>query len=205
MGKDKIYENYRIMSLDGSVIYKSERAKEKDDKLTAVKGMQLYKEKFGGVLFKNLDTDKLETLIRDYEKENSEEFLVGDYLRAIVNVSFKHTVKEFEPNGGVYIRLGYSETDADIEDGVCVREIDGVKTLIAIDVWTRVEHPIDSELLGKCFTYDALRKTYTVVKKHMTTVANLKQIRESLYRDGFYIDNVHYVRYKRSAGASRER
>ena len=204
MGKDKIYENHRIMSLDGSVIYKSERAKAKDDKLTAVKGMQLYKEKFGGVLFKNLDTDKLETLIRDYEKENSEEFLVGDCLRAIVNVSFKHTVKEFEPNGGVYIRLGYSETDADMEDGVCVREIDGVKTLIAIDVWTRVEHPIDSELLGKCFTYDALRKTYTVVKKHMTTVANLKQIRESLYRDGFYIDNVHYVRYKRSAGASRE-
>ena len=45
-----------------------------------------------------------------------EEFLVGDYLRAIVNVSFKHTVKEFEPNGGVYIRLGYSENDADIEE-----------------------------------------------------------------------------------------
>ena len=33
MGKDKIYENYRIMSLDGSVIYKSERAKAKDDKI----------------------------------------------------------------------------------------------------------------------------------------------------------------------------
>ena len=204
MGKDKIYENYRIMSLDGSVIYKSERANSKADKLTAVKGTQLDKEKFGGVLFKNLDTDKLETLICDYEKKNSEEFLVGDYLRAIVNVSFKHTVKEFEPNGGVYIRLGYSETDADIEDGVCIREIDGVKTLIAIDVWKRVEHPIDSELLGKCFAYDAVRKTYTVVKDHMPTVANLMQIRESLYRDGFYIDNVHYVRYKRSAGASRE-
>ena len=204
MGKDKIYENYRIMSLDGSVIYKSERANSKADKLSAVKGTQLDKEKFGGVLFKNLDTDKLETLICDYEKKNSEEFLVGDYLRAIVNVSFKHTVKEFEPNGGVYIRLGYSETDADIEDGVCIREIDGVKTLIAIDVWRRIEHPIDPELLGKCFTYDALRKTYTVVNERMTTIANLKQIRESLYRDGFYIDNVHYVRYKRSAGASRE-
>ena len=121
MGKDKIYENYRIMSLDGSVIYKSERANSNADKLTAVKGTQLDKEKFGGVLFKNLDTDKLETLICDYEKENSEEFLVGDYLRAIVNVSFRHTVKEFEPHGGVYIRLGYSETDADIEDGVCVQ------------------------------------------------------------------------------------
>ena len=180
MGKDKIYENYRIMSLDGSVIYKSERANSKADKLTAVKGNQLDKEKFGGVLFKNLDTDKLETLICDYEKKNSEEFLVGDYLRAIVNVSFKHTVKEFEPNGGVYIRLGYSETDADIEDGVCIREIDGVKTLIAIDVWRRVEHPIDPELLGKCFAYDSLRKTYTVVKNHMPTVANLMQIRESL-------------------------
>ena len=49
MGKDKIYENYRIMSLDGSVIYKSERANSKADKLTAVKGTQLDKEKFGGV------------------------------------------------------------------------------------------------------------------------------------------------------------
>ena len=43
MGKDKIYENYRIMSLDGSVIYKSERANSNADKLTAVKGTSLIK------------------------------------------------------------------------------------------------------------------------------------------------------------------
>ena len=36
MGKDKIYENYRIMSLDGSVIYKSERAKEKVIELASI-------------------------------------------------------------------------------------------------------------------------------------------------------------------------
>lgn len=33
---------------------------------------------------------------------------------------------------------------------------------------------------------------------------NLKALREHFYQDGFCVDGVHYVRYKRSAGSSRE-
>lgn len=32
----------------------------------------------------------------------------------------------------------------------------------------------------------------------------IKQLREYFYENGFYIDGIHYVRYKRSAGSSRE-
>lgn len=33
---------------------------------------------------------------------------------------------------------------------------------------------------------------------------NLKSLREHFYASGFYLDGIHYVRYKRSAGSSRE-
>ena len=33
---------------------------------------------------------------------------------------------------------------------------------------------------------------------------NLKTLREHFYQDGFCVNGVHYVRYKRSAGSSRE-
>ena len=32
----------------------------------------------------------------------------------------------------------------------------------------------------------------------------IKELREHLYENGFYVDGVHYIRYKRSAGSSRE-
>lgn len=32
----------------------------------------------------------------------------------------------------------------------------------------------------------------------------IKELREHFYQGGFYLDGIHYVRYKRSAGSSRE-
>ena len=44
VGKHMIYEIYRIMPLDGMVIYKSKRTKARADKLTAIKGTQFDEE-----------------------------------------------------------------------------------------------------------------------------------------------------------------
>ncbi len=41
------------------------------------------------------------------------------------------------------------------------------------------------------------------LKENKKTLMTTKEIREKLYKDGFYIDGVKYVRFKRSAGSAR--
>lgn len=43
----------------------------------------------------------------------------------------------------------------------------------------------------------------SVTFKYKTDTMNTEEIRETLYRDGFYIGDKHYVRFKRSSGSSR--
>lgn len=35
-------------------------------------------------------------------------------------------------------------------------------------------------------------------------IVKIRQLREYFYKNGFHVDGIHYVRYKRSAGSSRE-
>ena len=49
-----------------------------------------------------------------------------------------------------------------------------------------------------------IKFTYTSDPKNKAKKINKKTLRKILYQDGFYIDNKHYVRYKRSSGSSRE-
>ena len=83
--------------------------------------------------------------------------------------------------------------------------------LIAIDVSFRensgyapVEKPIAEGILGKYFRYDAGTRSYKRSDKPIPTYISCREIREHLYTHGFDIDGIHYVRYKRSAGASRD-
>ena len=47
--------------------------------------------------------------------------------------------------------------------------------------------------------------TYKVEEgEQVKVIVNVKQLRNILYDNGFYLNGVHYVRYKRSAGSSRE-
>lgn len=43
-----------------------------------------------------------------------------------------------------------------------------------------------------------------VYKSQDDKPVNLKALREYFYENGFHLDGIHYVRYKRSAGSSRE-
>jgi type IV secretory pathway protease TraF len=69
------------------------------------------------------------------------------------------------------------------------------------------------ELLGTFFRYDEGARAYRVCRRGtdkdkgdtlIGTVENRGAVRAYLYEHGFFIDDVHYVRYKRSAGSSRE-
>ncbi len=65
-----------------------------------------------------------------------------------------------------------------------------------------VEAPADNAMLGNCFVYDAKRRMYDKIGDIPPAVKTV-DLRVQLYADGFDIDGIHYVRYKRSAGASR--
>ncbi len=203
--KKKVYGNMRIMAIEGKDIFRT-------DTLTALKNGKLNADKFSGIIDESLDTDKLCEVYKAHEAEIGYPYLAEKkYCRAIVSVSFDLAVKLFEQYGRRFVRYGYTVTDADMQDHACVREVGGEPTLIAIEIpyendksYAPVESPLSAELLGKYFEYDAEKKEYKRSKKDIPSAVKCEEIREHLYTHGFDIDGIHYVRYKRSAGSSRD-
>ena len=201
----KKYESMRIMSLEGSVLYKNEG-------FTATKDGKPDPQAFRGILDESLDTLKLAEVYARHEDEIGYPYLDGKkrFCRAVVNLSFNRAVKVYESSGNRYVLNGYKVTDEDMEDHVCFCTVGGKPTLIAIDVSYRedsryapVEEPLLDALLGKYFKYDPETRSYKRSDKAIPTDVTCQEIREHLYTHGFDIDGIHYVRYKRSAGASR--
>lgn len=202
----KKYESMRIMSLEGSVVFKNEG-------FTATKDGNPDPKAFRGVLDESLDTLKLAEVYDQHKSELAYPYLDGKkrFCRAVVCLSFNRAIKLYESYGNRYVLNGHSVTDADMQDHVCVSTVDGEPTLIAIDVsfrensgYTPVEEPIAEGILGKYFKYDADTRSYKRSDKTIPTDISCLEIREHLYTHGFDIDGIHYVRYKRSAGASRD-
>lgn len=201
----KRYESMRIMSLEGSVLYKNEG-------FTATKDGKPDPQAFRCILDESLDTLKLAEVYARHEDEIGYPYLDGKkrFCRAVVNLSFNRAVKVYESYGNRYVLNGYNVTDEDMEDHVCFCTVGGKPTLIAIDVSYRedsgyapVEEPLPDAILGKYFKYDPDTRSYKRSDKAIPTDVTCQEIREHLYTHGFDIDGIHYVRYKRSAGASR--
>ena len=208
--KKKKFKYHKILSLDGSDIFKRMQSTNGIAPLTALKDGKLDTSRFEGVLDESLETEKLAAIYAKHKKEMGVPYLTKNCTLAVVSVTFDFAVKEFEKYGRRFVRYGYDVSDADMTDHICVREIDGVLTLIAVEVpydddtaYTPVENPVGGELLGKIFAYDSKRRIYHRTGKSLATAVKCEDIRALLYRDGFTMDGIHYVRYKRSAGSSR--
>ena len=129
MATKKKYESMRIMSLEGSVLYKNEV-------FTATKNGKPDPQAFRGILDESLDTLKLAEVYARHENEIGYPYLDGKKLfcRAVVNLSFNRAVKVYESYGNRYVLNGYTVTDEDMEDHVCFCMVGNQPTLIAIDV-----------------------------------------------------------------------
>ena len=125
----KRYESMRIMSLEGSVLYKNEG-------FTATKDGKPDPQTFRGVLDESLDTLKLAEVYDQHKSEMGYPYIEGKkrFCRAVVNLSFNRAVKVYESYGNRYVLNGYSVTDEDMEDHACVCMVNGRPTLIAIEV-----------------------------------------------------------------------
>ena len=199
-GAKKAPEMTRIIAIDGSDILKHG--------ITTRKNGKLYPDAFRGVLDESLDTLKMKEIFKWHKAELPFPYLENkQFCRAVVNASFAYAIKQFEQYGRRFVRHGCTVTDDEMTDHVCVRDGE----LIAIEVpyskdtqYAAVQNPIPVELLGKYFMYDSKAKAYRRSKAAIPSAVTCKAIREKLYTEGFDIDGVHYVRYKRSAGASRD-
>ena len=197
---------FRIMSLDGSMLYKNVG-------FTATKNGKADPAAFRGVMDESLDTLMLAGIYNRYKKQIGYPFTEGKnlYCRALVDVSFDRAVKEYVSYGNRYVLNGYRVSDEDMSDHVCIRNVNGASTLVAIEVsykdkdgYAPVENPLSDEMLGRYFVYDEKAHAYKRTDKTIPSDVTCQEIREHLYEHGFDIDGIHYVRYKRSAGASRD-
>lgn len=208
--KKKEFKYHKILALDGCDIFRQMHAANGIAPLTALKDGKLDTSRFEGVLDESLETERLAAVYQKHAKEIGVPYLTDNCTRAVISVSFDFAIKEFEKYGRRFVRYGYDVADADITDHICVRDIDGEPTLIAVEVpynndtdYAPVENPIGEEILGKYFAYDSEKRCYCRTGKALETAVKCEEIRAVLYRDGFTVDGIRYVRYKRSAGNSR--
>lgn len=160
--KKKIQEHYRIISLDGSDVYKLSHPSQMYGKLTAMKDGEIDYSKYNATLDVSLDTQKLAEIYPKHASEMGVPFVEDlEFTRSIINLSFDYAVKLFEQSGNRFIRFGHTVMDEDFHDHICIREIDGVPTLIAVELphysvaeYEPVENPVDASVLGKYFIYD---------------------------------------------------
>lgn len=120
-----------------------------------------------------------------------------DYTQRVINVTFKYNNKLFNRiKPGLYVRSGYSADELFFQDHVAIEN--GI--LIGIEVDISVENPVPDNILENCFQYE-----YGVYKPktNIPILNSVADIREHLYENGFICDGIKYVRFKRSAGASR--
>ena len=62
-----------------------------------------------------------------------------------------------------------------------------------------------SDKFGNAYTLAVINVKFNYIYKQQDgSPVNLKSLREYFYTNGFCINGVHFVRYKRSAGSSRE-
>lgn len=161
--------------------------------------------KFINVFDYSLELIKLREVYYKAYRNHRMSWFNGDkeYTRSVINVTFKYAVYEYNrANSNTYVKYGHSIRDIEFEDNVCV--IDG--ELIGIKVGQEVHSPISDELLGSNFCFvknDGDIYGVYEAKRNMKPIHSSAETRQELYKNGFYCDGVHYVRFKRSSGAAR--
>ena len=100
-------------------------------------------------------------------------------------------IERVDETGGIdFNRLTFT-------DNIC---LDEEGKLSAIRTGCEAASPAPASVLGKYFY---LENGVYKAKEHIPTLHTVAQLREILYREGFWCDGLHYVRFKRSSGSAR--
>lgn len=150
----------------------------------------------------------LEELIDVYKKQCPDDPILyfthngKKYTDRVINVTFKYSVKEFnKAKENTFLRVEYQLNQVRFID--CIAR-DKDNEIVGIITEEPVRSPISDEELPKGFVLTVDKNGHVVYRiKNLTNICNVKQLRELMYKKGFYIDRVKYVRFKRSSGSAR--
>ena len=195
-------KSIKILSLEAKDVYAAMHLINKDDKGYNIRGKDgsISLRKFENTLDWSLDTIKLQ---EEYEKAVRRKgfyFMVNKrkYTQVIINVKFSYSYKEFNKvSKNEFVRAGYNLRDCVFTDGICIK--DGL--LVGIQTNIEVLNATSNKIIPSYFTYIDGRYQQTGT---IPVIKNKAELRQELYENGFICDGIKYVRYKRSAGSSRE-
>lgn len=135
---------------------------------------------------------------------------IHEYTQQVINVTFEYSVQEWNrARRGVYVKFGYDFRSLAFERHIAW---DGNKVVgVEIDAAFPEAEALDSSLLPRYFFTEYLKdkqgkptgQVMYRVKNNVKRVKSLAALRQELYRDGFWCDGRHYVRWKRSSGSAR--
>ena len=191
----------RIVQLDGKDIYLTNTLLDDEKigyRITSATGL-INQKRYKANLDYSLELIQLKAVYKEVYGDDGFSFQIGDfdYTRHVCSVTFKYSVKEFNRlSSDTYIRHDKDFRKAVFQD--CVWIEDG--ELLGVQVGRGVNTPIGEDILGKWFRFEDGKYASTDKFK---TIMSAKKIREWVYKNGFYMDGIRFVRYKRSAGSAR--
>lgn len=158
--------------------------------------------KFINTLDYSLDLIKMQEVFTQVCPSETFSFYANkkDYTYRVINVTFKYSNKQFNKvqKGDKTFYILYKYTYEDLVFHDCVAFADG--ELAGVEVNTPVKNAIPESVYEIAFKFD---DGVYKAKDNIQTMNSVANIREELYKNGFYCDGIKYVRFKRSAGSSR--
>lgn len=191
----------RIVQVDGKDLYLTNTLLDEEKigyRITNKYGLVNTK-RFRANLDYSLELIQLRNVYKKVYGSNNFSFRIGDfdYTKHVCSVTFKFSVKDYNRlSSDTYIRYDVDSRRAEFKD--CVWVEDG--QLLGVQTGRKFKDAVEPELLGKWF--EVVDGEYVATNK-FKTIMNASKIREWVYENGFYMDGIKFIRYKRSAGSAR--
>ena len=225
-------KKYKILTLEAREAYEID-VNGRDFHIYDENGGLRYR-RFNSFLHNSLELDHIREAFENAKKSRrlKGKFVVGtqesggdsyDATLAVVNMVFNSDDRTFSKkkfkNAYVYVLKGESiDFDKDICDHVCIKdgrlvaievpyETKKAGLLVSDDKYVPVVSPCDEEFLDGYFRYDSEHRCYIKTTKKLPSLMSRNDLRRYIYENGFTVHGenpVKYVRYKRSAGSSRQ-
>jgi len=191
----------RIVQVDGKDLYLTNTLLDEEKigyRITNKYGLVNTK-RFRANLDYSLELIQLRNVYEEVYGSNNFSFRIGDfdYTKHVCSVTFKFSVKDFNRlSSDTYIRYDVDSRNAEFKDCVWVEN----GQLLGVQTGRKFKDAVEPELLGKWF--EVVDGEYVATNK-FKTIMNASKIREWVYENGFYMDGIKFIRYKRSAGSAR--
>lgn len=198
---NEVPASVKIVQVDGKDLYLTSSILDEEKigySITNKYGL-LNTKRFRANLDYSLELIKLREVYRSIFGKDEFSFALSgfEYTKNICSVTFKFSVKLYNRvSMDTFIRHDVDYRKAEFVDCVWVENGE----LLGVQTNKEVNSPVSDELLGKGFVFEDGKYKSTDKFK---TIMSATKIREWIYKNGFYMDGIHFVRYKRSAGSAR--